>query len=80
MMGFEGFFESEASFPWRGGVIGEEVEVITVSTAENRPELTATCKRGEHTYEVALLDIQAIDADATTSRLITAYRHWADAR
>jgi hypothetical protein len=80
MMGFEGFFESEASFPWRGSVIGEEIEVMSLGIAENRPELMATCKHGEHTYEVALLDIDKIDADTTTSRLIAAYRRWADAR
>jgi len=80
MMGFEGFFESEASFPWHGSVIGEEIEVMSLGTAENRPELMATCKHGERTYEVALLDIDKIDADPTTSRLIAAYRRWANAR
>jgi len=80
MMGFEGFFETEASFPIHGSVIGEEVEVTSVGIAENRPELMATCKRGEHTYEVALLDIENIDADTATTRLIAAYRCWASAR
>ena len=56
-------------------MIGEQVEVLSVSRGDNRSELIATCQRGGRRYEVALLDID-IDADATTSRLIAAYRRW----
>jgi hypothetical protein len=75
LMGFEAAFDEDASFPCRGTVIGEEVEVLSVSRADNRTELIATCQRGGRHYEVALLDID-IDADPTTSRLIAAYRRW----
>ena len=59
----------------RSGLIGEQVEVLSVSRGDNRSELIATCQSGGRRYEVALLDID-IDADATTSRLIAAYRRW----
>jgi hypothetical protein len=75
LMGFEAAFDEDASFPCHGTVIGEEVEVLSVSRANNRSELIATCQRGGRPYEVALLDLD-IDADATTSRLIAAYRRW----
>jgi Calcium binding len=75
LMGFEAAFDEDASFPCHGNVIGEEVEVLSVSRGDNRSELIATCQRGGRRYEVALLDIH-INADATTSRLIAAYRHW----
>ena len=75
LMGFEAAFD-EANLPCPGTVVGEEVQVIQVSRAGNRRELTATCQRGGHTYEVALLDID-LYADPDTSRLIAAYRRWA---
>ncbi len=80
MMGFEGFFDEQASFPCRGRVIGQEVELTSIGIAENRPELIATCRHGDHTHEVSLLDVENIDADAATSRLIAAYHRWAGAR
>jgi hypothetical protein len=54
--------------------------VTSVGPSANRPELTATYKRGERTHEVALLDIENIDADAATSRPIAAYHRWASTR
>lgn len=77
LTGFENAFD-EANLPCPGTVIGEHVEVLSVSTANNRRELIATCKRDGRKYEIALLDIE-IDADPHTSRLIAAYRRWADA-
>ena len=67
--------DEDASFPCNGTVIGEEVEILSVTRGDNRSELIATCQRDGHRYEVALLDID-INADATTSRLIAAYRRW----
>jgi hypothetical protein len=78
LMGFANAFD-EASFPYPGTVIGEDVEVHSVSIAEDRPELIATCARAGRTYDIALLDVD-IDADANTSRLIAAYRRWSAAR
>jgi hypothetical protein len=74
LMGFENAFD-EASFPCPGTVVGEDVEVLSVNAAEDRPELIASCQRNSKRYEIALLDID-INADAETSRLIAAYRHW----
>jgi hypothetical protein len=76
LMGFEAAFDEEAHFPCPGTVIGEEVQVLSVSIANDRCELTATCTRANHRYEIALLDIN-INADAATSRLVAAYRRWA---
>ena len=77
LMGLEAAFDEDANFPFHGTVIGEQVEVLSVSRGDNRSELIATCQRRGRRYEVALLDIDIdIDADATTSRLIAAYRRW----
>jgi hypothetical protein len=75
LIGFEAAFDEDASFPCHGTVIGEEVEILSVSRADNRSELIATCQRDGRHYEVALLDINT-NADATTSRLIAAYHRW----
>lgn len=74
LVGFENAFD-EANLPCPGTVVGEDVEVLSVSTATNRRELIATCKRNGHRYEIALLDID-LNADPDTSRLIAAYRRW----
>ena len=60
-MGFENAFD-EANFPCPGTVIGETVEVLSVTTTGNRRELIATCQRNSRRYEIALLDID-INAD-----------------
>ena len=72
---FENAFDEDANFPCPGTLIGESIEVLSVSTKNNRRELIATCRHGGHRYEVALLDI-TLDADPTTSRLLAAYRRW----
>jgi hypothetical protein len=72
---FETAFDQEASFPCPATVIGENVEVLSVSTTNNRRELIAVCQRGGHRYQIALLDID-IQADATTTSLLAAYRRW----
>lgn len=77
LMGFENAFD-EANLPFPGTVVGEEVQVLAVSRADNRHELIATCQRDGRTYDVALLDID-LHADPDTSRLIAAYRRWAGA-
>jgi hypothetical protein len=46
LMGFEVAFGEDASFPCSGTVVGEEVEVLSVSQGDNRRELIATCHRG----------------------------------
>ena len=75
LMGFENAFDEGADFPCPGTVVGEEVEVLSVSVKNHRRELTATCKRGGRKYDVALLDTD-VHGDSATSRLIAAYRRW----
>jgi hypothetical protein len=75
LVAFENAFDEDASFPCPGTVIGEDIEVLSVSTTNNRRELVATCQRSGRRYQVALLDID-LHADPTTSRLIAAYRRW----
>jgi uncharacterized small protein (DUF1192 family) len=77
LMGFENAFDEDANFPCTGTVVGQEVEVLSVSRADNRQELIATCQRHERRYEIALLDLD-INADPATERLIAAYRRWAN--
>ncbi len=74
LMGFENAFD-EANFPCPGTVIGETVDVLSVTTTGNRRELIAICQRNSKRYEIALLDID-IHADPTTSRLLAAYQRW----
>jgi hypothetical protein len=72
---FENAFDEDANLPCPGVVIGEDVEVLSVATRNNRRELIATCRRGGRRYELALLDID-LHADPATSRLLAAYRRW----
>jgi hypothetical protein len=74
-MGFEVAFDEGADFPCPGTVVGEEVEVVSVSVKKHRRELIATCKRGGKKYDVALLDTE-VHGNSATSRLIAAYRRW----
>ena len=76
LMGFECAFDEDATFPCPGTIIGEEVQVLSVSRANNRRELIATCQRAGRSHELALLDID-LHGDPTTSRLLAAYRRWA---
>jgi len=75
LMGFENAFDEGANFPCPGTVMGEEVEVLSVSVKNHRRELVATCKRGGRQHDVALLDTD-VHGDSATSRLIAAYRRW----
>jgi hypothetical protein len=53
----------------------QKIEVLSVSRANNRHELIATCQRDERRYQLALLDID-LQADPATTRLLAAYRRW----
>jgi hypothetical protein len=75
LTGFEAAFE-DANLPCTGTVVGEEVDVLSVSRARNREELIATCQRQGRRYQIALLDLD-VNADPATERLIAAYRRWA---
>ncbi len=78
LMGFENALQ-EANLPCPGTVLGEDVQVLSVTIANDRPDLLATCQRNGKRYQIALLDID-IDADAETSRLIAAYQRWSAGR
>lgn len=67
--------QKDTGFPCPDTVLDKEVQVLSVSRADNRDELIATCQRHDRRYEIALLDINP-DADPDTSRLIAAYRRW----
>ena len=73
---FQTAFENDATLPCPGTVIGEHIEVLSVYGEDDRHELIATVQRDGRQYDVALLDIDNINADADTSRLIAAYRRW----
>lgn len=75
LQGFQNAFDEDASFPCAGTIVGEDIEALSVSVANDRRELIATCTRAGHRYEIAMLDID-IAADPATSRLIAAYRRW----
>jgi hypothetical protein len=75
LMGFENAFDEDAHLPCPGTVIGEHVEVLSVSRAANRRELIATCQRDGHRHQIALLDID-LNVDPATARLLAAYRRW----
>jgi hypothetical protein len=75
LMGFENAFDEDATFPCPATIIGEEVQVLSVSRANNRHELVAVCQRADRRYELAPLDLD-FHGDPTTTRLLAAYRRW----
>jgi hypothetical protein len=75
LIAFENAFDDAASLPCPGTVVGEDVELLSVSTTINNRELIATRQRAGRRYEIALLDVD-IHAGPATSRLLAAYRRW----
>ncbi len=57
LTGFETAFNEAVNFPCQGAVIGEDVEVLSLTTDDSRGELVATCRRAGHRYKVALQEI-----------------------
>ena len=78
LMGFENAFDEADCFPCPGTAIGENVEILSVSTTNGRSELIATCQHAGSHHQIALLDID-INADQPASRLHAAYRRWTGA-
>ncbi len=72
---FETAFDEVVNFPCQGAVIGEEVEVLSLSADDSRGELVATCRRAGRRYKVALQEID-LRSDPATSRLFAAYKRW----
>lgn len=75
LQAFENAFDEDANLPCPATILGEHVEILSVTTTNHRRELIATCQRNGHAYNVALLDVD-LHADPTTSRLLAAYRRW----
>ena len=73
-VGFECAFDEGVRFPVAGTVIGVGVQVVSVGRGDGRRELIATCTHAGGRYQVALLDVDVLDADS--SRLVAAYRRW----
>jgi hypothetical protein len=76
LMAFDNAFDEDANLPCPGTVIGHDVQVLSIATAQNRHELIATCRHDGRNYEIALLDVD-LRADPATTRLLAAYRRWA---
>jgi len=72
---FENAFDEELSFPVPALLIGEKIEVLSISTMDGRRELIATCRHAGQRHHIALLDIN-IPPDQPVSHLIAAYRRW----
>ena len=72
---FETAFDEVAKFPCTGSVIGEVVEVLSLTGDDDRGELVATCRRAGRRHKVALRDIE-LRSDAATMRLFAAYKRW----
>ena len=72
---FENAFDEQASFRIPALVVGETIQVLSISTINGRNELIATCQRAGKRHRIALLDIN-IPADQPASRLVAAYRRW----
>jgi len=72
---FETAFDNDATLPRPATISGQDIEVLTIATAQGRRELIATCRHAGHRYEIALLDID-LHADPPTTQLLAAYRQW----
>ena len=57
LQGFRNAFDENASFPCPGTVIGEPVDVLSVSAGDQRRGLTATCQRAGRSYEIAAFSV-----------------------
>lgn len=74
-------FEDDARFPFRGQVIGVEVDVTAVDfDGDERRGLLAECHRTDEPYTVSLLDVTPVGPlPLETRRLLDAYRRWSGA-
>jgi len=75
-------FEDGARFPFRGQVIGVDVEIISVDyDGDERRGLVALCRREGAVHRVALLDVTpGWPLPLRTQQLLDAYRYWAGAK
>lgn len=75
---FRQVFEDEARFPFRGRVVGVEVEVRLVDfDGDERRGLIAVCRRADEVHRVSLLDVTPEGPlPLRTWQLLDAYRRW----
>jgi len=78
---FRQVFEDRGRFPFRGQVVGADVEVLAVDyDGDERRGLVGVCRRDEKRYRVALLDVTPVGPLALETRqLFDAYRRWSGA-
>lgn len=74
-------FEDDARFPFRGRVVGVDVDVTAVAfDGDERLGLLAECHRAGERHTVSLLDVTPVGPlPLETRRLIEAYRRWSGA-
>jgi len=77
---FRQVFEDRGQFPFRGQVVGADVEVLGVDDGDERRGLVGVCRREDKRYRVALLDVAPVGPLALETReLFDAYRRWSGA-
>ena len=78
---FRQAFEDDARFPFRGRVVGAEVDVTEVDfDGDERRGLIARCRRAGAVHQVALLEVTPEGPlPLRTRQLVDAYRRWAGA-
>ena len=73
---FEISAAAELALPTDGHIVGEPVSVTRIRyPGQPRIGLLATCRRGEHTYDVNLADLVFPHA-SPAAKLVTGYRAW----
>jgi hypothetical protein len=66
-------FEDEAGFPFRGRVVGVDVDVLAVDfDGDERRGLIAVCPQGRARHTVSLLDVEPVGLLAAETRLLLA--------
>ena len=78
---FRQVFEVDVRYPFRGEVVGAEVEVNAVDfDGDERRGLVAVCRRAGERHTVSLLDVTPVGPlPVQTRRLLNAYRRWSGA-
>jgi hypothetical protein len=78
---FRQAFEDDARFPFRGQIVGADVDVTEVDfEGDERRGLIAVCRRDGERYTVSLLDVVPVGpVTAETRLLMEAYRRWCGA-
>ena len=74
-------FEDDGRFPFRGLVVGVEVNVTSVDfDGDERRGIVAICQRAGKPYSVSLIDVTPTGPlSLETRQLIDAYRRWSNA-